>query len=106
MSQARGNLYASKRRRHSTLGLRTFVQYVLTALRFTAVADGLPRIVEEVSIVWQRGAKLQFSEPAPVYSGRAEWAGQVLKQARRHTLTAVVALALLSQLPVLQLVGL
>ncbi|KAK9843626.1 hypothetical protein WJX81_000003 [Elliptochloris bilobata] len=41
---------------------------------------GLPLSVDQVSILWQRGAKLQFSDPSPVYGGRAEWAGQVLKQ--------------------------
>jgi len=38
--------------------------------------------VEQVRILWQRGAKLQYSKPAPVYEGYAEWEGQVLKQAR------------------------
>ena len=38
--------------------------------------------MEQVSILWQRGAKLQYSKPAPVYEGCAEWEGQVLKQAR------------------------
>lgn len=48
----------------------------------SARADGLPLGVEQVSIVWQRGAKLQFSSAALAREGRAEWAGQVLKQAR------------------------